>query len=60
MLDGLFDRLATKLKPQYNEAIKSLQFRKLYGLDNEKMLKNGWEGCVWQQWSAITEKWIDN
>ena len=30
MLDGLFDTLATKFKPQYNETIKSLQFRKLY------------------------------
>ena len=28
MLDGLFDTLATKLKPQYNKTIKSLQFRK--------------------------------
>ena len=28
MLDGLHDTLATKLKLQYNETIKSLQFRK--------------------------------
>ena len=37
MLDGLFDMLATKFKPQYNETIKSLQFRKLYWLDNENV-----------------------
>ena len=36
-LDGLFDMLATKFKPQYNEMIKSLQFRKLYRLDNENV-----------------------
>ena len=35
MLGGLFDMLATKFKPQYNEMVKSLQFRRLYGLDNE-------------------------
>ena len=28
-LEGLFDTLATKFKPQYNEMIKSLQFRRL-------------------------------
>ena len=37
MLDGLFDMLAIKFKPQYNETIKSLQFRKLYQLDNESV-----------------------
>ena len=30
MLEGLFEMLANKFKPQYNETIKSLQFRKLY------------------------------
>ena len=34
-LKGLFDTLATKFKPQYNETVKSLQFRKLYILENE-------------------------
>ena len=29
-LQGLFDTLATKVKPQFNETIKSLHFRKLY------------------------------
>ena len=35
MLEGLFDTVATKFKPQYNETVKSLQFRKLYRLENE-------------------------
>ena len=35
MLEGLFDTLATKFKPQYNEMVKSLQFRKLSRLENE-------------------------
>ena len=34
-LEGLLDMLATKFKPQYNEMVKSLQFRKLYRLENE-------------------------
>ena len=29
-LQGLFNTLATKFKPQFNETIKSLQFRKLF------------------------------
>ena len=29
MLEGLFDTLATKFKPQYNKMIKLLQFRKI-------------------------------
>ena len=37
MLDGLFDTLGTKFKLQYNERIKSLQFRKLHRLDNENV-----------------------
>ena len=37
MLDGLFDTLATKFKHQYNEMLKSLQFRQLYRLDNENV-----------------------
>ena len=32
---GLFDTLAAKFKPQFNETIKSLQFRKLYRFDSE-------------------------
>ena len=29
-LEGLFETLSIKFKPQYNETIQSLQFRKLY------------------------------
>ena len=29
-LEGLYETLSNKFKPQYNETIKSLQFRKLY------------------------------
>ena len=35
MLEGLFNTLTTKCKPQYNEMVKSLQFRKLYRLESE-------------------------
>ena len=35
MLEGLFEMLANKFKPQYNETIKSLQFRKLYQFENK-------------------------
>ena len=31
MLEGLFETLCSKFKPQYNEMIKSLQFRKPWG-----------------------------
>ena len=34
-LEGLFNTLATKFKLQYNETIKSLQFRKPYRLEGE-------------------------
>ena len=34
-LQGLFNTLATKFKPQFNETIKSLQFRKLYRYEGE-------------------------
>ena len=34
-LQGLFNMLATKFKLQYNETVKSLQFRKLHRLENE-------------------------
>ena len=35
MLEELFDILTTKFKLQYNEMVKSLQYRKLYRLENE-------------------------
>ena len=37
MLEGLFEMLANKFKSQYNEKIKSLQFRKLYWFENENV-----------------------
>ena len=41
-LEGLFEMLVNKFKPQYNETIKSLQFRKLYQFENENV--EGWMG----------------
>ena len=35
MLHRLFDTLATKFRPQYNQTIKSLQFRQLYRIEGE-------------------------
>ena len=34
-LEGLFDTLATKFRPQYNQTIKSLQFRQLHRIEGE-------------------------
>ena len=34
-LQGLFDMLATKFRPQFNETMKSFQFRKLYRFEGE-------------------------
>ena len=36
-LKGLFETLTNKFKPQNNETIKSLQFRKLYRYDDENI-----------------------
>ena len=36
-LEGLFEMLANKFKPQNNEIIKSLQFRKLYHFENKNI-----------------------
>ena len=36
-LEGLFETLSNKFKPQYNETIKSLQFRKLNRYDDENV-----------------------
>ena len=45
-LEGLFETLSNNFKPQYNETIKSLQFRKLYRHDDESVEE--WMGrlCV--------------
>ena len=37
MLDGLFDTLATKVTPQYNETIKSLLIWYIYWVDGENI-----------------------
>ena len=55
MLEGLFEMLANKYKLQYNETIKSLQFRKLYQFENLSV-QSGWEGCTWQQYSVTTKR----
>ena len=47
MLEGLFQILANKFRPQFNETIKSLQFCKLSRQDGE-MWNNGWVGCDYQ------------
>ena len=49
-LEGLFETLTNKCKPQYNETIKSLQFRKLYRYDDENVEE--WMG---RQWVAAVE-----
>ena len=36
-LEGLFETLSNKFKPQYNETIKSLQFRKLYQYEEKNV-----------------------
>ena len=54
-LQGLFDTLATKFKPQWNETIKLLQFRKLYRFKG-KVRRNGWGGYAWQQQRVVTER----
>ena len=35
MLEGLFDTLATKFRPQYNQTIMLLQFRQLHRIEGE-------------------------
>ena len=35
MLEGLIDKLATKCRPQYNQTIKSLQFRQLHRVEGK-------------------------
>ena len=36
-LEGLFETLSNKFKPQHNETINSLQFRRLYRYDEENV-----------------------
>ena len=44
-LEVLFKTLMNKFKPQYNETIKSLQFRKLYRYEDENVEE--WMGRLW-------------
>ena len=44
-LEGLFNMLTNKFKPQYNETIKSLQFRKLCRYEDENVEE--WMGRLW-------------
>ena len=47
MLEGLFETLTNIFKPQYNETIKSLQFRKLYRYYDENVEElMGWVAAV--------------
>ena len=41
-LEGLFETVSNKFKPQYNETTKSLKFRKLYRYDDENVME--WMG----------------
>ena len=36
-VEGLFETLSNKFKPQYNETTKSLQFRRLYQYEDENV-----------------------
>ena len=45
MLEGLFETLTNKFKLQYNETIKSLQFRNLYRYEEENVEE--WMGRLW-------------
>ena len=44
-LEGLFEIITNKFKPQYNETFKSLQFRKLYRYDYENV--DEWMERLW-------------
>ena len=44
-LEGLFEALTNKFRPQYNETIKSLQFRNYIGM-MMSMQRSGWGDCV--------------
>ena len=49
-LEGLFETLASKFKPQYNDTLKSLWFRKLYQLENKNV-----EECMGRLCVAMVE-----
>ena len=56
-LQGLFDMLATKFWPQFNETIKSLQFRKLCRSENESAKE--WMGQLWMAAAECGYKEVD-
>ena len=56
-LEGLFETLTNKFKPQYNETIKSLQFRKLYRYDDENVEE--WMGRLWVAAVECTYQEVD-
>ena len=56
-LQGLFNKLATKFQPQFNETIKSLQFRKLCRNENESAKE--WMGRLWMAAAECGYKEVD-
>ena len=56
-LQGLFNTLAMKFKFQFNETIKSLQFRKLYRLEGESAEE--WMVRLWIAAVACNDKEVD-
>ena len=59
-LQGLFDTLATKFRPQYNQTIKSLQFRQLHGGKGKGVDKGTGRLHMWWQQNVATKKLIGN
>ena len=57
MLEGLFDTLATKFRPQYNQTIKLLQFRQLHRSEGEGV--NEWMGRLHRAAAEYGYKEID-
>ena len=45
-LEGLFETLSNRFKPQYNETIKSLQFKKLYWYEDENVEEGMGRLCI--------------
>ena len=56
-LQGLFDTLAKQFRPQFNETIKSLQFRKLYRFEGESTEE--WMGRLHMAAAECNYKEID-
>ena len=56
-LQGLFDTLATKFKPQFNETIRSLQFRKLYRFEGENAEE--WMGRLCMAVAECSDREVD-